>query len=176
MERLAVRLAELGRRAEALDALHRLMDFEDRARGFARLLDHAPVSDRAAILANVRHHLDHAVGKRHAAETESLLVEHLTGVERDQLLNSALPRALLISHGSERRETLHRLATNAAAHLPQEAIKPLWDELLGRIAPQRREHLVADLVELLPAVLRLGGSHAARTIGDTLLDLAEWFP
>jgi hypothetical protein len=176
IECLAIRLAELGRKSEALGALHRLGSFEARARGFARLLDHIPVGDRAALLASVRHHLAQVVGNRHVPEVESFLVEHLTGVERDQLLNAALPRALVISHGSERRETLHRLATSAAAHLPQEALKPLWDELLGKVARQRREQFVADLVELLPAVVRLGGSDAARTIGDTLLDLSEWFP
>ena len=33
-----------------------------------------------------------------------------------------------------------------------------------------------DLVALAPIVLRLGGPESLRMIGETLLDIAEWFP
>jgi predicted nucleotidyltransferase len=176
LEQLALRVAELGRQTEALEAIRTLKDPVDRARGLARMLDHVPPVDRAAILSEARQLLDGATDPRQSAEAESFLVEHVTGSEREPLVRAALLRTPSMSHGARRRDTLHRLARSAAALLPFEVLDATWTELLARIAEQRREELVADLVALLPIVLRLGGSAAVQMIGETLLEIGEWFP
>lgn len=176
VELLATRLAELRQLDVALDAIRRLQSPDSRARALARLLPFLPIIDRAAVLAEVNDNLEKSTDPREKAEAEAFLIEHLVGAEREQRIVAALQRAPLISHGESRCNTLHSLAASAAMHLSLDQLDATWTELLRRIAVQRREEFLADIVAFLPIVSRLAGNGALRTLGETLLDVAEWFP
>lgn len=176
LELLAIRLAKLGQRDESLDAVRRLESPGSRARALARLLAFVPTSDRAAVLAEARQNLEECMDPRERAESEAFLIEHLADTEREQRIVAALQHAPLIGHGESRHDTLHSLATSAAVYLPLDQLEAIWAELLQRMAAQRREEIVNDVIALLPIVSRLGGNPALRTLGETLLDVAEWFP
>jgi hypothetical protein len=176
LELLALRLAELHQRDEALDAIRRLESPGDRAGALARMLSHAPAAEGAAILGEACKNLEESVEEEPTAEAEAFLVEYLAGVEREQRIAAALERAHSIRHSRTRHDTFHRLATSAAANLSPDQLDAIWAEQIRRIASKRREEVVADFVALLPIVSRLTGNGGLRTLGDTLLDVAEWFP
>lgn len=175
LEALAVRLAELTQHAEALEQVRRLERPEDRARGLSRLLDHLPRTDRAAIIAEAQRELE-AGDRRESAEALSFLLPHLPASEQAACVRAALERACSMHHNKRRRETLRRLADGAARYLSPDDLGAAWAGLLARIEKQRREELVTDLVAVAPLMLHVDGADSLRILGETLLEIGDWFP
>ena len=106
----------------------------------------------------------------------SFLAAHLDEPKRAECIRQSLRHVVSESHGSDRLETLQRLVEAAITYLPRQALEDAATELLSSIANQRRDELVRDLIALIPLSAHLGGSAALVAQGETLLNVARWFP
>lgn len=173
---LAVRLAESGHHQEAMAAVRKIESPDARSLGLALLLQHLPGGAHDEIIEEARRDLAIQGDRRQSAETESLIVPHLREPDRGRCLRTALVNACFMNSGERRRETMRRLAESAVRWLSPRDLEDAWGVLLQRIARQQRQEFAVDLVSLLPIVLRIGGPESIRVIGETFLDITDWFP
>jgi hypothetical protein len=136
--------------------------------GLLRLTPIAP----AGLLAQVKALAEALPDGRDRVEVLFALVSRVEGPAWVEVMMKAFSAALH-DWAPGRHETLHRLATAAAA---SDAALPLWVHALHEAANQPRSTLASDLASLAPLVLAIGGREGIGVTLDAVETVAQWWP
>jgi aminopeptidase N len=158
--------------ARALEAARASGEEYNRSRALAALAAHLPGPQRGEALAQAAR----AIGQEDSrSRALAALAAHLPEPQRGEALAQDLEDERAIRDEDSRSPALAALAPHLATR-PAPFLYPLWSKTLPVLASRTRRELLADLSDLLPGILRLGGLQAATEVFRAIQDLGQWWP
>lgn len=139
----------------------------NRAIALTAILRHIPEEEFFPVMSSARDMLLAIKDKSIRAEALIALIHQLDVKSLQMLINIAQ---------TSRSENLQIKVLAALADLAPEFSYQLWSKVLHKLAKQKRSDLLANLIKLVPTIIKLGDEGAVVETTQAIIDVSRWWP